>query len=169
MAKKTIEAELCDICEIKPERTLEYVKVNTCEVCERDMCRNDHVGDTYRTTQHMRTPLERVICKECWALLEYNGYKSKTTPLPKGNIDFHASGSTMAINIAEFREHVESTAKEYAQDSVVRVLKAIRTGRQEKIDFEKLRKDAQSKQESEIQDLLNKKYNEARQAQHPLN
>jgi len=162
MSKQQITADLCDICDINPDKVLEYVTTDTCDVCERSMCRNDHVGDRYSTTQHMRESFDRVVCKECWKLLDNNGYNRGTTPLPKGKINLHASGSTSAINIAEFRENVESQAKEYAQDAVVRVLKAIRTGSKEKIDYQKLKKEAEERQEGEIKELLNKKYNEVR-------
>lgn len=162
MSKKSVEINLCDICEFNDKKVLELVAVNTCEVCERDYCANKHVADSYYTTQHMRDPLERTICKECWGLLDHNGYKNSTTPLPTGKISLHASGSSSAINIAEFRDNIEEHARSYAQDAVVRVLKATRAGVVEKLDIEQATRQIKSKQEKELTELLQKKYDEAR-------
>lgn len=163
MSKKTVELNLCDICvPVDGDDIMKYVATNNCSVCERDYCASKHIVDSYSTTRHMSTPFTYDICDECWKLLAYCGYKTGTTRLPYGSINLHASGSASAINIAEFREYVRSEADRYANDAVVRVLKAIRAGRQDHIDAEAVRADAVELQERELKKLLQKKYEEAR-------
>lgn len=135
--KKNIKTLVCDVCEVTPKNIINKLAVRKCAVCERDFCADlVHNGDEYSTTQHMRKgygnepAMANFVCSECWKLSESFGYKSGTTRLPTGNIDMRASGSTTAINMAEYREMVESKAKQLSEDCLIDLLKAVRQGKQ---------------------------------------
>lgn len=161
MSKKTVEINQCDECDYNPKDPLACVAIRTCEVCRKDYRNNSkHNGDTYRASRHMRDPFTSFVCAHCWALLDYNGYRSGTSPLPKGDIDLHASGSTMAINVAEFREYIQDRYAMLGQQAVIEMLRAIHEGKQIKFDLEDEKRKLDEKYKAELDALKDKKYNE---------
>lgn len=164
MSEISVKVNQCDVHEFDKKEPLKSLATRTCDVCERDLCsHSSHDGDTYRSTQHMRNPFTSFVCSDCWGLLDFNGYKNGTTPLPKGSIDLHASGSTMAINVAEYREWVEETVHQWSQQAVLEVLRSIHSGRKVKFDLEAEKKAIEAKLEAEVEELRQRKYAEASQ------
>lgn len=163
MSKKDVNIDVCDVCEFDRKDPLKTVTANTCEVCERDFCgQSKHTGDNYSTTMHMDSPMTHFICAECWELSKHFGYKTGTSPLPKGSINKHSSGSTTAINMGEFREYIEFKAKEYSEEAIIRILKAVRAGAKDKVDMEALKKEVEQRHEEELGTIMQRKYEEAK-------
>lgn len=151
--KKTVEIDVCEVCPFKQENIIQLSSTRKCEVCERMLCNStEHVADTYHSTSHMRSPFTQYVCKNCWEECLYNtGYNPGTSPLPKGDIDLHASGSTSAINIAEFREWVKANAENMANQAVIDVLREIKAGLTKKFDKEKAIRELKAKHAAEIE------------------
>lgn len=155
--KKKIEVSLCDVCSITENNVKDVLAVRKCVVCEKDLCSSPkHTGDEYSTTKHMRKPITSFICNECWKLSEYFGFKTGTDRLPTGNIDMRVSGSGTAINMAEFREWIESESKRISQDYLIDLLKQVRSGVDAKIEINRLLKEIENKFEAEKTALLSK-------------
>lgn len=162
MSVKTIKINQCDVCDYNAKNPLACVATRKCEVCELDYCDDaKHTGDAYRSTSHMRSPFTSFVCANCWGLLDYNGYKNNTSPLPKGDIHLHASGSTMAINVAEFREYIEEESRQWGQKAVIEILKAIHAGRSIRTDLAAEKLKLEEKFNAKLQVIKARKYEEA--------